>query len=71
MMKNLSIVDNVIQKELPKIEKKEPLKVEIEEFLNGIKFRNTDSSLHMVTGEEGLMAVKIAEQVVDIINNKS
>ena len=64
---NLSLVDNIIDKEVVDLEKKEPLKVELSEFLKGVQKGINHSELRMVTGEEGLVAVKIAEEILGLI----
>ncbi len=60
---NLFSVNQEIESQKIEIAKKEPLKLELEDFLTSIK----NNSTPLVSGEDGLRAVKLAEEATNLL----
>ena len=65
---NLSKIDNIVKRQKVKIEKQEPLKVELLDFLDSINNQSgTPASSPLVSGNEGLETVKLASAAIEKI----
>ena len=59
-----------IQREIIPVESKEPLRLEIEDFLECIRIRKTGGDFSpLVDGEQGIMALKVALAAIESINS--
>ena len=64
-------MENKVNKTSPEIFSKEPLRLELIDFLNTIeKFSSDKKALPLVSGDEGVKVIKLAEESVSQINGE-